>query len=103
MEKMRLTVKTALSLTIIFALLFFLIGSALVPVYEIGHSCLHDSCPVCALISSLKDLLEILETAFLAATIFGAAGIFSIRFCAKKAFSPCSLFTPVALKVKISD
>ena len=99
---MRLTVKTALSLVIIFALLFFLIGSALVPVYEIGHSCLHESCPVCALISSLKDLLEILETAFLAAAIFGAAGI-SIRFCAKEAVSPCSLSTPVALKVKLSD
>ena len=100
---MRHAVKTSLSLVIIFALLFFLIGSALVPAYEVGHSCLHDSCPVCALISSLKDLFEILETALLTAALFGAAGIFSIRFCAKKAISPCSLFTPVALKVKLSD
>ena len=100
---MRLTVKTALSLVIIFALLFFLIDSALVPVYEIGHSCLHESCPVCALISSLKDLLEILETAFLTVAVLCAAGIFGVQVCARIAFSPCSLFTPVALKVKISD
>ena len=100
---MRHTVKTSLTFVIIFALLFFLIGSALVPAYEVGHSCLHESCPVCALISSLKDLLEILETALLTAAIFGAIGPFMLRFCAKEAASPCSLFTPVALKVKLSD
>lgn len=100
---MKPSTSRVLALALVFAFLFFLACSAIVSAYSFGHSCLHESCSVCALISSLNGLLEILEISFVTAAIFGAAGIFGIRFCAENALLPLSLFTPVALKVKLSD
>ena len=100
---MKPKIKTALSVALIFALLFFLLGATLGPIYELEHSCLHDSCAVCALISSLDHLYGLMEVALLVTALFGALGLSATPFCDSDIILPPSLFTPVALKVKLSD
>lgn len=95
--------KTTLSFALIFALLFFLLGALLSPIYELDHSCLHDSCAMCALISSLEYLYGMIEISLLVTALFGAVDLFGILFCDSNILLPPSLFTPVALKVKLSD
>ena len=100
---MRLKLKVILSLALVLTLLFFLLGSALSPAYETGHSCIHSDCAVCDMISAFKYLSGMLCVALLAVSLYDATDPLCAAFCADKSTCRCTRFTPVALKDKLSD
>ena len=95
------TKKTSFIVIAVFVI-FILIFSRLFIAAESGHDCSGEECRVCRVIAtaqrSLKELSLLLFASFVAAVLCAAA-VLSRRVSAGDAF----VFTPVLLKVKLTD
>ncbi|MGM9645041.1 MAG: hypothetical protein ACI3X1_08140 [Eubacteriales bacterium] len=92
--------KRALVLFFATLIIFTFVLSTYFITHESGHDCIGESCRICALISSVSEVLKNLSSAVLPCVLFLALTYIGYEFilCTAQAFLH---ETPVLLKVKL--
>lgn len=80
--------------------IFSILTSFALPIISAEHDCSHEDCAVCTLISAAKNLVCLLYAVLIARAALSDS---IVRLLGARIFADLSVYSPVGMKVKLSD